>query len=185
MRPLSVERASQMDSPLPNAIATVPLTAASCGCRLGRFGSDGGQMQGQEQRQGASSQFSTLETVEEEVLGKAYDGRLMRRLLGYMRPYRKLVGISLLFLLVQSALQVLGPLLTQDRGGPLHPAERRRAHADVPRPAICPPTPGPGSAQHRPALSRRAGRRLRFRVRPDVPDAVHRPARHVRPAPRS
>jgi ATP-binding cassette subfamily B multidrug efflux pump len=51
--------------------------------------------------------------VEEEVLGKAYDGRLMRRLLGYMRPYRKLVAISVLFLLAQSALQVLGPLLTK------------------------------------------------------------------------
>ena len=25
---------------------------------------------------------------EEEVLGKAYDGRLMRRLLGYLTPYR-------------------------------------------------------------------------------------------------
>jgi ATP-binding cassette subfamily B protein len=51
--------------------------------------------------------------VEEEVLGKAYDGRLMRRLLGYMRPYRKLVAFSLVFLLIQSALQVLGPLLTK------------------------------------------------------------------------
>ncbi len=51
--------------------------------------------------------------MEEEVLGKAYDGRLMRRLLGYIRPYRKLVGFSLLFLLVQSSLQVLGPLLTK------------------------------------------------------------------------
>ena len=51
--------------------------------------------------------------MEEEVLGKAYDGRLMRRLLGYMKPYRKLVGFSLLFLIVQSSLQVLGPLLTK------------------------------------------------------------------------
>jgi ATP-binding cassette subfamily B protein len=51
--------------------------------------------------------------VEEEVLGKAYDGRLMRRLLGYMRPYRLLVGISLVFLLLESGLQVLGPLLTR------------------------------------------------------------------------
>ncbi len=51
--------------------------------------------------------------MEEEVLGKAYDGRLMRRLVGYMRPYRKRVGISLLFLIAQSALQVLGPLLTK------------------------------------------------------------------------
>jgi ATP-binding cassette subfamily B protein len=51
--------------------------------------------------------------VEEEVLGKAYDGRLMRRLLRYMRPYRRLVAISLAFLLAQSLLQVLGPLLTK------------------------------------------------------------------------
>jgi len=51
--------------------------------------------------------------VEEEVLGKAYDARLMRRLLGYMRPYRGLVGVSLLFLLAQSVLQVLSPLLTR------------------------------------------------------------------------
>jgi ATP-binding cassette subfamily B protein len=51
--------------------------------------------------------------VEEEVLGKAYDSRLMRRLLGYMRPYRALVALSLVFLLGQSVLQVLGPLLTK------------------------------------------------------------------------
>ncbi|HEY1339725.1 MAG TPA: ABC transporter ATP-binding protein [Bryobacteraceae bacterium] len=51
--------------------------------------------------------------MEEEVLGKAYDSRLMRRLLGYMKPYRALVGLSLVFLLAQSGLQVLGPLLTK------------------------------------------------------------------------
>jgi len=51
--------------------------------------------------------------VEEEVLGKAYDSRLMRRLLTYMRPYSKLVSISLVFLLVQSGMQILGPLLTK------------------------------------------------------------------------
>ena len=37
----------------------------------------------------------------------------MRRLLGYMRPYRARIAISLVFLLAQSALQVLGPLLTR------------------------------------------------------------------------
>jgi ATP-binding cassette subfamily B protein len=55
----------------------------------------------------------TLEKVEEEVLGKAYDSRLMRRLLAYMRPYWKLVSLSLVFLLVQSGMQILGPLLTR------------------------------------------------------------------------
>jgi ATP-binding cassette subfamily B protein len=52
--------------------------------------------------------------VEEEVLGKAYDGRLMRRLLGYMRPYRGSVIFSLVFLLASSLLQVTGPLLTRN-----------------------------------------------------------------------
>ncbi len=51
--------------------------------------------------------------MEEEVLGKAYDSRLMRRLLGYIRPYRGMVALSLFFLLIQSILQVLGPLLTR------------------------------------------------------------------------
>jgi ATP-binding cassette subfamily B protein len=37
----------------------------------------------------------------------------MRRLLGYMRPYRLRIAISLVFLLAQSVLQVLGPLLTR------------------------------------------------------------------------
>lgn len=37
----------------------------------------------------------------------------MRRLLGYMRPYRTLVAISLAFLAAQSLLQGLGPLLTK------------------------------------------------------------------------
>ncbi len=31
---------------------------------------------------------------EEEVLGKAYDSRLMRRLLGYLRPYRLQVVVT-------------------------------------------------------------------------------------------
>jgi len=51
--------------------------------------------------------------VEEEVLGKAYDARLMRRLLGYLRPYRRTVLVSLVFLLALSVAQVLGPVLTK------------------------------------------------------------------------
>ncbi|MGH9611669.1 MAG: ABC transporter ATP-binding protein [Bryobacteraceae bacterium] len=52
-------------------------------------------------------------SVEEEVLGKAYDSRLMRRLLSYMRPYKKVVALSLFLLLIDSILQVIGPLLTK------------------------------------------------------------------------
>jgi ATP-binding cassette subfamily B multidrug efflux pump len=51
--------------------------------------------------------------VEEEVLGKAYDGRLMRRLLTYIRPYKVEVLIALVLLFINAALQVLGPLLTK------------------------------------------------------------------------
>lgn len=51
--------------------------------------------------------------MEEEVLGKAYDSKLMRRLLRYMKPYRMVVFSSLVLLLVNSLLQITGPLLTK------------------------------------------------------------------------
>jgi ATP-binding cassette subfamily B multidrug efflux pump len=51
--------------------------------------------------------------LEEEVLGKAYDSRLMRRLLTYMRPYKLVVSFSLILLLFDSLLQIIGPLLTK------------------------------------------------------------------------
>jgi ATP-binding cassette, subfamily B, multidrug efflux pump len=50
--------------------------------------------------------------VEEEVLGKAYDGRLMRRLLTYIRPYKLPVVAALILLLFNAVLQAIGPLLT-------------------------------------------------------------------------
>src|ERR1700683_4931248 len=49
---------------------------------------------------------------EEEVLGKAYDGRLMRRLLTYIRPYKLPVAAALVLLLFNAVLQAIGPLLT-------------------------------------------------------------------------
>jgi len=51
--------------------------------------------------------------LEEEVLGKAYDSRLMKRLLTYMKPYRAVVVASLALLLIDSGLQIAGPLLTK------------------------------------------------------------------------
>ncbi len=51
--------------------------------------------------------------MEEEVLGKAYDSRLMRRLLTYMKPYRFIVAVSLLLLLIDSLLQIISPLITK------------------------------------------------------------------------
>lgn len=51
--------------------------------------------------------------MEEEVLGKAYDARLMRRVVAYLRPYWRLTALSLALLLAGSALQIAGPLLTK------------------------------------------------------------------------
>jgi ATP-binding cassette, subfamily B, multidrug efflux pump len=50
---------------------------------------------------------------EDEVLGKAYDGRLMRRLLGYLRPYKWHVVVALAAIILKSGLDVLGPFLTK------------------------------------------------------------------------
>ena len=50
---------------------------------------------------------------EEDALSRTYDARLMRRLLAYLRPYKGLVAASLLLLIVEGALQLAGPLLTQ------------------------------------------------------------------------
>jgi len=50
---------------------------------------------------------------EEEVLGKAYDSRLMRRLLTYLRPYRWQVGVAIVSIIFKSIADVLGPYLVK------------------------------------------------------------------------
>jgi ATP-binding cassette subfamily B protein len=50
---------------------------------------------------------------EDDVLGKAYDRRLMRRLLVYTRPYRALMYGAFALLCVEGGVQVVGPLLTR------------------------------------------------------------------------
>ena len=53
---------------------------------------------------------------EEEILGKAYDSRLMKRLLTYLRPYGWQVAVSLIAILLRAVLDVLGPVLTARPG---------------------------------------------------------------------
>jgi ATP-binding cassette subfamily B protein len=48
---------------------------------------------------------------EEEVLGKAYDARLMRRLLEYLRPYWRQVLVALAAIVSSSVLQLAQPYL--------------------------------------------------------------------------
>ena len=51
--------------------------------------------------------------MEEEALGKIYDTRILRRLVRYLRPYRALVTVSVILLVLDSVLQVVGPYLTK------------------------------------------------------------------------
>ena len=50
---------------------------------------------------------------EEEVLGKAYDSRLMKRLLKYLYPYKWQVALALGAIVLKAAADVLGPYLTK------------------------------------------------------------------------
>jgi len=50
---------------------------------------------------------------EDDVLGKAYDRKLMSRLLVYGRPYRALMFGAFALLCVEGGIQVVGPLLTR------------------------------------------------------------------------
>src|SRR5687768_12910638 len=58
--------------------------------------------------------MSGAEFHEEDVLGKAYDGRLMRRLLVYLKPYRGLLAGAIAILLAEAVLALAGPLFTRE-----------------------------------------------------------------------
>ena len=47
----------------------------------------------------------------DDVVGKVYDGRLMRRLLTYLRPYKPQVAISAVATILKAASDSVGPLL--------------------------------------------------------------------------
>lgn len=51
--------------------------------------------------------------LEEEALGRAYDARLMRQLIGYIRPYTRLFLASVIFILFVTALELALPLITR------------------------------------------------------------------------
>jgi len=54
-----------------------------------------------------------MDPREEQVLGKAYDGRLMRRLLVYIAPYRSSAVLALLLIISAAVLSILPPYLTK------------------------------------------------------------------------
>jgi ATP-binding cassette subfamily B protein len=50
--------------------------------------------------------------AEEEVLGKAYDSRIVRRLMRYLRPYTLQVALAMGAIVLKAGADVLGPYLT-------------------------------------------------------------------------
>ncbi len=50
---------------------------------------------------------------EDEIIGAAYDARLMRRLLGYVRPYSAAVALAVVLLLLTSAASLVGPYIVR------------------------------------------------------------------------
>jgi ATP-binding cassette subfamily B protein len=50
---------------------------------------------------------------DEEVLGKAYDARLMKRILTYLHAYRWQVTVALIAIVLKAGADVLGPYLTK------------------------------------------------------------------------
>ena len=102
---------------------------------------------------------------DDEILGKAYDAVLMRRLLVYLRPYWRQVLVAFVAILVGAGAALAQPYLFKvaiDR----YIAEGRLE----------------GLGTLAALYLGDSGRRVRRRVHPDLDDAADRPADHVRPA---
>jgi ATP-binding cassette subfamily B protein len=58
-----------------------------------------------------ADQDKTKHSQDEEIIGKAYDARLMRRLLTYLAPYKLATFVSIAAILVKAVCDVSGPYL--------------------------------------------------------------------------
>ena len=54
-----------------------------------------------------------MSAPDDHVIGRAYDARLMRRLLGYLAPYRSAVVLAAVAIVGHACLQLVPPLLTK------------------------------------------------------------------------
>jgi len=63
---------------------------------------------------------------EDEIIGKAYDNRLMKRLLGYLRPFLSQIILAIAVLIFGSLAELLLPYLTKTA------IDRHIAHGDLP-----------------------------------------------------
>ena len=51
--------------------------------------------------------------VEDSVGGKLYDRTLIRRLLHYVRPHRKLIFLAMFFMIITACVELLIPYITK------------------------------------------------------------------------
>ncbi|HID50934.1 MAG TPA: ABC transporter ATP-binding protein, partial [Anaerolineae bacterium] len=66
------------------------------------------EKEGREERE---ARIQALLNDEDELLGKAYDSRLVRRLLAYMRPYLPQLILAIFFMIISSLMAVVQPAI--------------------------------------------------------------------------
>jgi ATP-binding cassette, subfamily B, multidrug efflux pump len=70
-------------------------------------------MADQEKSEDSEKESPQKAQQDDEVAGKAYDGRLMRRLLTYLRPYKLQTALSAISIIFKAGSDVLGPYLVK------------------------------------------------------------------------
>ncbi|HDS01124.1 MAG TPA: ABC transporter ATP-binding protein, partial [candidate division Zixibacteria bacterium] len=55
--------------------------------------------------------MSDHQYFEDDALGKAYDSQLMKRLLQYVKPYKKWIVLALAILIISTLLRLAGPVI--------------------------------------------------------------------------
>ena len=60
-------------------------------------------------REAREARISRLLRDDDEIMGKAYDGRLVRRLGGYIVPYKPRVIVAIILMTISTLLGVAGP----------------------------------------------------------------------------
>ena len=63
------------------------------------------------EREARESRIRQLLHEDDELLGKAYDGRLVRRLGGYIVPYKPRVIFAIILMTISTLLGVAGPAI--------------------------------------------------------------------------
>ncbi|MCP4361520.1 MAG: ABC transporter ATP-binding protein [Chloroflexi bacterium] len=63
------------------------------------------------ERKAREERIKPLLREEDELLGKAYDGRLVRRLLGFMTPYQRQLILAIILMITSSLLAVAQPFI--------------------------------------------------------------------------